>query len=457
MAGGRLGVLDERGRRKKVHPADVDGRWARSQKVVRAALIALFIATPFVRVGGQPLLLLEVGARRFWVFGRSFNAQDAPLSFLVVSGLGFLLIATAAIFGRAWCGWACPQTVWLEGVIRPIERFVEGSAVERRRRDAAPWDARKVARFVSKHTLFAVVAVVVAAWAVAFFVPLRELGALGRGEAADAPLTAQLVAATAALVYWDFAWFREQVCLVLCPYGRLQGALQDGHTLLVGYDARRGEPRGKAGAARAGDCVDCRRCVAVCPMGVDVREGPQMECVACASCIDACDEVMVKLGRPRGLVRFASEASLAGGETRFLRPRTLGYALAGLVGLLVVGLFVHRYEPFEANVFRAGGLPYALDGTTLRAQVSVHVVNKQSGPSTITLESAARDDGVEVRLPTPELALAPFEGRTVPVLIAVPLPAWNPGMRVTLRVHDGLSSRERCLSIEVLGPRRAGG
>lgn len=456
MRSGRLAVLDEQGRRQKVHPAEVGGAWHRRVVTVRALLIAVFVAAPFARVHGHPLLLLEIGARRFWVIGRSFNAQDAPLAFLVLSAIGFSLIATASTLGRVWCGWACPQTVWLEGVVRPVERFFEGTALERKRRDKAPWSFGKLSRVSAKHATFFVIALVVAHWAVSFFVPVEELVALWRGSALAPRGVAPVIAVSTTVFYADFAWFREQTCLVLCPYGRLQGALQDRSTLLIGYDVRRGEPRGKVGTTGAGDCVDCKRCIAVCPTGIDIRDGLQMECVGCTACIDACDDVMDKLQRPRGLIRYASEESLAGGKTRIIRPRTIAYAVAGLLGIGVVALFVRRYEPFEANVIRAGGVPFAMDGDTLRAPVAVHLVNKQADATTVHLRIVDARAGVVVRVPVPDVTLEPFEGRTVPVLIELPRTAWMPGMRVHLQVRDDASGRERRLDIEVLGPHRSG-
>ena len=453
MRSGRLAVLDEHGRRQKVHPAAVDGRWHRRVLATRALLIAIFVVAPFVRAHGHPLLLLEIGARRFWVFGHSFNSQDAPFAFLVLSAVGFSLIAMASTVGRVWCGWACPQTVWLEGVVRPIEAFFEGSAVERRRLEKAAWGPAKAMRFVAKHVAFLAVALFVAHWAVCFFVRGEELLQVWRGDASAPPGVLAILIVLTSRFYWDFAWFREQTCLVLCPYGRLQGSLQDRDTLLIGYDARRGEPRAKASVVGAGDCVDCKRCVAVCPTGIDIRDGLQMECVGCSACIDACDDVMTKLARPKGLLRYASEASLSGGKTRVVRPRTVGYGVAALVGLAVVFAFVRSYEPFEANVLRAGGVPYAVDGATLRAPFGVHVVNKQSEAGTFTLAVEGGGPDATVQIPTADFSLEPFAGRTVPVLVSMPVASWKPGFRLTIRVHDALSGRDRHLSLEVLGPR----
>lgn len=452
MRSGRLAILDEHGRRQKVHPAEVSGPWHRRVFALRALLIAVFVAAPLARVHGRPFLLLEIGARRFWVLGQSFNAQDAPFAFLVLSAIGFFLIVVASTLGRVWCGWACPQTVWLEGVIRPIERFFEGSALQRTRLAAAPWTLSKAARVGGKHVVMAFVAMLVAHWAVSFFVPAEELVALWRGSDSAPQGVAPVLAFLFALFYGDVAWFREQTCLVLCPYGRLQGALQDRSTLLIGYDVARGEPRGKAGIAGARDCVECKRCIAVCPTGIDIRDGLQMECVGCTACIDACDDVMQKLARPKGLIRYASEESLAGGKTQYIRPRTVAYAVAAVAGLVVVALFVRRYEPFEANVLRAGGVPYAIDGSTLRAPIAVHLVNKQPEATVVHVIAPAPSDGVSIQVPSPDVALAPFEGRTVPVLIQLERSRWTPGFRVHIRAHDDRSGHDRLLDIEVLGP-----
>ncbi len=295
IVSGAAGSILSDGRRKKIVPADVRGRFDRARKIVFAALIALWIALPWVKINGAPAVFLDMDARRFFLFGMTFNAQDTWLLFFLLSGVGFGLVYLTALAGRAWCGWACPQTVFLEGVYRRIERLIEGPREKHLRRDSGPLTPGRVVRKIAKHAAFLVASVLIAHIVLAYFVSLpRELAMVRQSPGAH--LEAFVWAtAIAALLYGNFSWFREQLCVVLCPYGRLQSVLLDEDSLVVGYDATRGEPRGKKGKAE-GDCVDCNRCVVVCPTGIDIRNGLQMDCVACTACIDACDDIMVKGG-----------------------------------------------------------------------------------------------------------------------------------------------------------------
>lgn len=285
-------ALPADGRRAAIQPADVRGRFQRARTGVFAVLVCVWAALPWIRIGGHPALFIDVDARALYLFGATFNAQDTWLLFFLLTGVGFGLVYATALAGRVWCGWACPQTVFLEGVYRRIERWVEGPRERRLRRNAGPWTPEKLARKGATHALFVVVSVVVAHIFLSYFASLPKTVQMVRHAPAAHPEAFAWVLAMTAVFYLNFAWFREQLCVVLCPYGRLQSSLLDEHSLVVGYDANRGEPRGKKGTAGAGDCVDCKRCVAVCPTGIDIRNGVQMECLACTQCIDACDEIM---------------------------------------------------------------------------------------------------------------------------------------------------------------------
>lgn len=452
----RLHVLDERGGRQYIYPADVHGRFTRIRPWLFLLLMIFYAALPWISVGGHPAVLLDIAARRFFLFGRTFNAQDFYLVFFLLTGIGFVLIVLAALLGRVWCGWACPQTVFLEGVYRRIERWVEGSAAKRQALARGPLTLEKLARKTIKHALYLLVTFVLAHLFLAYFVSAEKLlWMIAEGPRAHSGTFLWGLGLTL-LLYWNFFWFREQLCLIVCPYGRLQSAMQDPDTIQIGYDQRRGEPRGKLQTMDAGDCVDCRRCVAVCPTGIDIRNGLQMECVGCAACIDACDDIMSKLRRPKGLIRYDSERALKGGGRRFLRPRLYIYTMLGAAGLIVSLIIWARHLPFEANVLHSSGTSYVLDGDLVRNQVLLHLVNKNAGPSELSIEpvppAASGASGVEFIIPQAQVVLGSLEGLTVPIVITLPRTAYRKGMFARLRVRDGASQSLRLLEVPLAGP-----
>jgi cytochrome c oxidase accessory protein FixG len=351
--------MDERGRRKWVYPADIQGRFMRWRRWTGWVLIAIYFALPWIRVGGMPAVWLQIPERRFVLFGSVFFPQDAFYLVFLLVGLALCLFFFTALVGRVWCGWACPQTVFLEEVFRKIERFVEGDHHAQRRLDAAPLSGGKIARKTVKHLLFLLVSALVSNTFIAYFAGTEDLLHWMLRPPLEHWTAFLFMASILALVYFDFAWFREQFCTVLCPYARFQSVLTDADTVQVGYDTIRGEPRGRLGTA-AGDCIDCHLCVAVCPTGIDIREGYQLECIGCSRCVDACDSIMDRVGRPRGLVRYDSLARLGGQAGRLFRPRVVVYSLLLVLvaGLLVWGLGTRATLDF--TVLRAPGEPFAL-------------------------------------------------------------------------------------------------
>jgi len=445
------------GSRLAVHPADVKGRFLTRRRLVFAVLIAIYVALPLVQVGGHPAVHLDVAARRFYLFGSTFNAQDFWLVLFLLTTAGFSLLFATAALGRVWCGWACPQTVFLEGVYRRIERWIDGPRERRLRVASGPWTASRVARAVLKHGAYVAVSLLLSHVALSLFVSARELAAMVReGPVGHGTAFSWSMAVTGAL-YFNFAWFREQLCVVLCPYGRLQSAMHDRDSLIIGYDAARGEPRGQlqkgpaVALAPRGDCVDCRRCVLVCPTGIDIRNGLQLECVACAQCVDACDEVMDRIGKPRGLVRYDSLNGLAGEARRFLRPRLVAYGVLLLASIIALGVSLARRTPFEANLLRMQGAPYVLEEGSVRNHFELHLVNKNPGEATFVLEVKA-PEGVRVVLPQREIRLGSLESFRIPLFMTVergkhPLP-----LAFTLEVTDPASGETRRLDGRFLGP-----
>ncbi len=428
------GSLGRDGRRKRPYPADVSGRWLRWRRIVYAMLIALWAALPWIPVNGHPAVFLDIEKRQFFLFGLTANAQDIPLLFFAITGLGFGLVYATALLGRVWCGWACPQTVFIEAIFRPIERLVHGPRSVAMRRNAGPMTFDRAWRSVVMHGAYVVAAALVAHVFLAYFVSLPNLFAMVRRAPSQHPEAFAWMLGTTALFYVNFGHFREQFCVVMCPYGRLQSVLLDDDSLVVGYDEKRGEPRG-VGKAREGkgDCVDCNRCVVVCPTGIDIRDGLQLDCIACTACIDACDDVMEKVGKPAGLVRYDSLRGLRGEPKRILRPRIWAYTALLVLGFVVGGTFLAKRTPFEANVLRLPGVPYTREGGVIRNSFEVHLVNKEAKPVTFVVEPVAQA-GLAFILPMREVTVGTLEQRRVPVFVTMDQAAFRSDTPFTIHI-----------------------
>lgn len=455
-----LGSMKADGSRLRLQPADVRGRYMNWRRAAFAALIAFYVAAPFIPVRGHPMIHLDVARRHFYFFGQTFNAQDFWLVLLLALVFVFGLLLVTAWRGRVWCGWACPQTVFLEGVYRPIERLFDGSREQRLKLDAAPMTWRKALRRSAKFLVFLVVSAAIAHTATAVFVSPRELWLMiNEGPALHLEAFFLTLGFTAVLQF-NFAWFREQFCVVLCPYGRLQSVLHDKNSVTVAYRESRGEPRGKlvklgTPAEPRGDCIDCKRCVVVCPTGIDIRNGLQMECLACTQCIDACDEVMDKIHKPRGLIDFVSQRALSGEPATALQPRFIVYSL--LLGLstmtLVTSLLLRT--PFEANVVRSrGAMPFVVDGERVTNAFEVHVFNKQPEAAQFRLTVRAPGDATVV-VGTPMFHLASLEDARVPVSVSFARSLLAHSPQVTLEVVDVTSGVSREVPVRLLGPNTA--
>jgi cytochrome c oxidase accessory protein FixG len=445
-------TIREDGSRLFLHPADVRGWFTSARRWSGWLLIAIYLSLPWIPVGGHPAVFLDIADRRFHLFGFTLAFQDAWLMFFGITGLGFSLFFITSLLGRVWCGWACPQTVFLEHVYRRIERWMEGDAVARRRLDAAPWSASKLVRRGGKQLVFFAVSAVIAHLFLAYYVSIPELWTMMSEAPGVHWASFVFVFVFTAILYFNFAWFREQLCIVICPYGRMQSVLIDDHSMVIGYDTRRGEPRGKAGTPDAGACVDCNRCVQVCPTGIDIRQGLQIECIGCAACIDACDDVMTKLKRPTGLVRYDSQAGFAGGKTRWVRGRTILYFVLLAIGASVATWALSTVRPANMLVTRMVGGPYFVTTTEVRNQFLVRIVNKsdQPGRFVVTLPdapAALERTGLEGVVELPPLA----EDQR-PLVLQMPRTAYNGTFEFTVRVSDEAGTFNLERKVRFVGP-----
>jgi len=369
-------TVDQRGRRVWIYPARPPGpgrgspnafNWYRARILFSLMLLGIMIAGPFVRIKGNPLLMMNIVERKFSIFGVMFWPDDMYIfALFMVTGFLILVIFTAA-FGRIWCGWLCPQTVMMEMVFRQIEYWIEGDAPAQKRLDKAPWSLNKILRKSAKHSIF---------FGMSFFVGNLLLAYIIGSDAlieliTDDPrnhlqgLTAML--AFTLLFYAIFSRFREQACTFICPYGRFQSALLDENTLIVAYDHKRGEDRDKLKTGQtveerkesgAGDCVDCGYCRAVCPTGIDIRNGSQMECVNCTACIDACNMIMHKTGQEPGLIRYASLDGIETGTPQRFTMRMKLYTLLLVILVSALGVMLASRSPVKTIILRSPGSLY---------------------------------------------------------------------------------------------------
>ncbi len=445
------------GRRVAVHPIDVRGRFMRARRIVFAVLIALYVAAPLVHIGGHPAIHLDVAARRFFLFGLTFNAQDFWIVLFLMTALGFGLLLLTAWHGRAWCGWACPQTVFLEALYRPIERLIDGPRSRRLKLRGAPWTLGRLGRAVAKHALYLALSLLLSHVALSLFLSAADLAAMVREGPRNHMVPFMWSLGVTGALYFNFAWFREQLCVVLCPYGRLQSVLHDRDSVVIGYDVTRGEPRGpmrrapQPTAAPTGDCIDCKKCVYACPTGIDIRNGLQMECIACAQCIDVCDDVMTRVGRPKGLIRFASLNQLDGKPRRLWRPRLVLYLGLTLVATGALTLSLVGRTSFEANVVRPPGVPWLLEAGRVRNQLEIHLVNKNPTAARFHL-AASSGIAAEILLGQTDLTLGSLEGTRIPLIVSFAQRDAHAGAKLEVAITDELRDVIRRQSVRLIAP-----
>jgi cytochrome c oxidase accessory protein FixG len=379
----RIATVNEKGRRVWIFPKKPFGSYYNKRKILSYFLLALLFGAPHVRIGSEPLLLMDIIHRKFVIFGQVFWPQDMYLfAILFIVGIVFIIFFTI-IFGRLFCGWVCPQTIFMEMLFRRIEYLIDGDWTEQKRLDKSPWNREKIIKRTVKHVIF---------WWISFLIANTFLAYIIGSDALwniqTDPLGKHLGGFIAIVIftyvfYGVFAFLREQVCTTICPYGRLQGVLLDQNTMVVAYDEVRGEDRAKIhkGEDRKstgkGDCIDCGHCIHVCPTGIDIRNGTQLECINCTACIDACDHMMDAVGQDKGLIRFVSENGIKE-RTPFQwtrRVKAYSFLLTGLLIVLITLLLTRK--SFETNVLRQKGSTFQVDENGLVSNIfEIKMLNK---------------------------------------------------------------------------------
>ena len=413
----RAPTITADGKRLWIYPERRDGPWARIRKMVGYSLILVYLGLPHLTMQGRPCLRVDVFAKKFYFFGGVFRLNDLAYVAAALILACLFLFWTTSLRGRLWCGFGCPQTVFIEWVIRPIEELLEGSAHRRRSLDSGRLSFAQKARKILKHTIFITIAVLVANNFLLYFIPPKTLFTLILTPPLENPFAFSFMAVNLAAFYLNFAWFREQFCAFLCPYARLQAIMIDQKTQAVSYDYNRGEPRSRKKSAK-GDCIDCKLCVRVCPTGIDIRNGPQLECIQCLRCADACNGIMKNLKREEGLIRLASAAEIKDGEKdKSIRLRPWFYG-AGFCGILL-GLFIHfvTRPALKATMTRMTNVPISkLEGNLTGNMFRLRLENLSDKKMAMSVSSL--DENIKVLCGGCKGEIMPFSEQLLMVLIA---------------------------------------
>lgn len=407
-----IATVDASGKRVWVYPKKPEGKFHNYRIIVTIVLLSMLFSGPFLKIDGQPLLLLNIFERRFIILGQSFWPQDFfILALMLVTFFVFIILFTVA-FGRVWCGWACPQTLFMEMVFRKIEYWIEGNANQQRKLEQSPWNFNKIIKKGSKQLIFIAISALISHTVMAYLIGIEEVWVIIQQPPKE-HLTGFLgLFFFTGLFYWVFAWFREQACIAVCPYGRLQSVLLVKDSMAVMYDWLRGEPRGKVKKGgeeeKKGDCIDCNLCVHVCPTGIDIRNGTQMECVSCTACIDACDDVMLKINKPTGLIKIASYTSIKKGTKKLWNPRVIGYSIVLTFLMGLVSFFIFSRSDIDVTILKVSGTLYQkTDDGQISNLYSVQLVNKTFETQSVELHLEEGSPGVLEQIGGPKISVNP--------------------------------------------------
>lgn len=406
-----LATVTEEGKRVWIYPKKPSGKLHRFRVIVSIFLLAVLFLVPLIKINGHPLMLLDILGRKFILFGVSFGPHDFHLFVLSIIGLIISIFLFTVVYGRIFCGWVCPQTIFMEMVFRKIEYWIEGDANKQKALNRSPWDSNKIFKKTIKHSVFFIVSFAIANALLSWVIGIDALLELASKPIPEVFGRFMAMIIFTGATYFMGAYFREQVCTLICPYGRLQGVMLDPDSIVIHYDNVRGEPRGKIRKnieQNNGDCIDCHLCVDVCPTGIDIRNGTQLECINCTACVDACDEVMTKVKRPTGLIRYASKNEIETGNRKIFTPKAIGYSIVLLLLFSFLTYLLATRSDFELSIVRTPGLmAQEQPGGKLSNLYDVKIINKTF--DTIPTELELRNVEGEVKIVTGDLILQPQE------------------------------------------------
>lgn len=450
-----LYTIDARGNRRWVYSALVKGGWFKKRVIVAYALMIIYLALPWIKINGQQGVLLDFTNRKFIFLGTTFWATDTLFLVFLLLALALALFFFSAVLGRVWCGWACPETVFLEFLFRPIERLIEGSGAQRLRLDQQPWNFTKIRKKIIKHSLCGIFSWILASTALAYFIGREPLLQMMTDWPHNNLFAFSMTLLLMGLMAFQFGWFREQFCTIVCPYARFQSVLLDSDSLVVGYDEKRGEPRTKVkkNGAVGGDCVDCGLCVRVCPTGIDIRNGLQLECIHCTACMDACDSIMEQLNRAPGLIRYTTESLLAGSRFSVFRPRIILYAVLILLlgGLSTYHLLSRSMTEFQI-IRGAYDTPFtSSNNSTITNHLQVRLANKSAIDNEYVLAIADSND-ITLITPLSPFPVAAGSIATTPIFLTFPKELLSNGTYRTAVSLTDSSGKTLIEPITVLGP-----
>ena len=405
-----LATVTQEGKRKWIFPKKPGGKFYTARTILTYFLLAFLFGAPFIKINGHPFIIFNVLERHFIIFGIPFGPHDLHLFALTMIAFIVSIFLFTVVYGKLFCGWICPQTVFLEMVFRKIEYFIEGDANKQRLLKSSPWTAQKLFKKTTKQVIFFTISFLIANTFLSYIIGVDKLYQYIQETPSEHFATFMAILIFSGIFYFVFASFREQACTLVCPYGRLQGVMLDQNSIVIHYDYKRGEPRGKIKKdveQNLGDCIDCGLCIDVCPTGIDIRNGTQLECVNCTACIDACDDVMVKVKRPEGLIRYSSKNGIETGKQKLFSPRAIGYTIVLFVlTVLILFLLINRSE-VELSILRTPGMLFQeqQDGKISNIY-DVKIVNKSFNvlPANLEIENIP---SAEIRLIGKDLIVEP--------------------------------------------------
>jgi cytochrome c oxidase accessory protein FixG len=392
-----VATIDQKGKRKYIFPKKPKGLFYDRRTFASIVYLVIFFSLPWIKMNGEPFIMINVLKRKFIIFGQIFGPQDFFIFALAMITFVVFIILFTSIFGRIFCGWACPQTIFMEMLFRKVEYWIDGDANKQQQLKAMPWNAFKIRKRATKIIVFYMIAFIIVNYFMAYLISMDEvLRYVHEGIAAHAATFIALIIFTT-IFFFVYYWFREQVCIVVCPYGRLQGVLLDKNSIVVAYDYVRGEPRGKISEHNNGDCIDCKACVRVCPTGIDIRNGTQLECINCTACIDACDEIMEAIDKPKQLIRYASENNIAKKEKLKITTRIKGYSFLLLVIASALFIILATRDAVDITILRTQGMIYqTLPDGYIGNLYSARMFNKTHQDIEVSLSIPAAEGSIEI-------------------------------------------------------------